>query len=671
MSYLIILDALKIPPPLLQIESDVDSVSLLSFNPDRQVVDQVITQFEQQGIDTHYISAAGRLDSVALYAREKFSKLVAEIPLAFKVNGKNLKEAVSFENRLSLWWLNDLSSKRSDLYPTFTRVCQLEIIQNIAHEYAISTIRLFTEDCDFWDILYNFCQQAGINLKSSRPKGKLHSFFLEILNIIRIVSSTIEWFLRTGVQTFLAKLLTDSNPQGTKESTRVCAFHTHYPGLWKGASANRDEKYAGVPITLEETTNVASIYALTFSTDGRHQSVSIGDYYRYCRWLQTKNETLNECRAHLVDADIKWRDFIRAIRYISVVWRYLHLEVNSNFKKLWVYDGVNIFPLIRRELRFAMDRTPRYLLHLLRIRRFVEKIKPKYFVTHLFEFCYGRATIYAVKTALETTKVIGVQHGPISRRKLIYYYYPGELLPYPDDTDDFIHNIPIPDRVILEGEGAKERLVEAGYPIDRLVVAGAPRLGQLLQVPLRRKMRCDKIDSSKRVLVVFGQHDGIAILSACIPAMINLKDYHFIYKLHPRSPSPTQGDIKSLLSNKGFLSTYEVATDSVYNYLCDADLVLATYSSVGVEALARGIPTLCLLLPNFVNTSPILDLVFSKKLMVGGGRDLEFALRRILDATAPIAIDQEYVEKHIFGKIDSSVELQWARAIVGDMDSRV
>lgn len=175
MSYLIILDALKKPPEPLRIKSDLTSVYLLSFNPDRQVVDLVISQIERYSKAIEFISAAGRLDDTALQAREKYAKLVAEIPLAFKINGKNFKEAFTFENRLSLWWLNDLSSKRSDSYPTFNRICQLEIIQDIIREHNIISVNLLTEDCGFWDIINTYCQQADIDQQSSRPKGKFHS----------------------------------------------------------------------------------------------------------------------------------------------------------------------------------------------------------------------------------------------------------------------------------------------------------------------------------------------------------------------------------------------------------------------------------------------------------------------------------------------------------------
>ena len=678
MTTLVVLDSFEALPGSLQLDDmseslairpERGSVYLLSFNPDAQVVEQILEALRQQGIEAQYITAAGKLDSVALQAREKFSKLVAEVPVTFSIGSKNLKHAFTFEGCLSLWWLNDLSSKRSDAYPTFTRICQLEVIRDVARSAGAHTIDLITQDCDLWDVVAAYCQQAGIDLRSERPERRYWSSLRRSLATLRILAGSVKWFLRTGIQTLLAKLLVGSSAPSQKELAGLCAFYTHYPGMWRGTSGKRDEKYAGVPDLIERISGIAAIYACTFSSDGVHQSVSIRDYYRYCQWLRARRRTADECRIHLMDADLKWRDFWRAIGQISIVWKYLWLENNPDFRKQWGYDGIDVFPLVRREFHIAMVRIPRYLLHLMRVRRFVEKAKPRCFVSSLFEFCYGRAIVYGVKTANAPPPVIGVQHGPIAKRKLLYYHYPGELRPCPTRPGDFIENIPIPDWIILEGYGAKERLAEAGYPVDRLIVAGAPRLGRLLRVPPKSSQSSSSPDHPKKVLVVFGQHDGAAILSACLPVMAKLSNCHFVFKLHPRSGLTAEA-VEEVLNREQVRSTYEIATGSIYNHLSEADVVLVTYSSVGMEAVARGYPVICLQLPNVVNTSPILDIETPGVLKVTSGPELENALREELDVVFRADRDHCDVVQYFFGQLDDNVEQRWAKAIVEVITSR-
>lgn len=671
MPHLIILDALNDVPASLRVATEKASVYLLSFNPDEQIVDRVLELSRQQGIEAQYIAAAGKLDSVALQAREKFSKLVAEVPATFKIDGKNLKEAFTFEDRLSLWWLNDLSSKRSDAYPTFTRICQLEVIREVAGSTGARTIDLISQDCDFWDVVAAYCQREGLKLISERPQGRYRSTLRRSLGILWILSTSISWFLRTAFQTLLAKLLVryDSIPRPSS-GERPCAFYTHYPGMWRGPGGKRDEKYAGVPEFVEKKYGIPSVYACTFVSDGFHQSASIWQFHTYFQRLRAERQTTSDPQVYLLDSDLTWRDFWQATANLSIIWKYALLEINPDFQRQWIYEGINIYPLIRREFRMAMRRIPRYLLHAMKIRNFIEKVDPSCFVTHLFEFCYGRAMIYGVKSARKSVPIIGVQHGPCAKRKLMYYHYPGEIQPSPETPDDFVRNMPIPDHVILEGHGARECLAEAGYPLDRLLVGGAPRLGQLMEVPRNDLTTSRSTSSSRTVLVVFGQHDGLTILSLCLPVMVSRSDCHFILKLHPRSwLSAEKLDLR--LGNENIASSYEVASGNIYELMPDADVVIATYSSVGMEAVALGYPVICLHIPDQVAQSPLLDLDDTESLVfwAADSIQLESALDRAFSMVEFDNASSCHIEHYFFDKLDGDADVRWAR-IIGDVLSR-
>ena len=660
---LVILDSINGSPEYIRVDHGVKGVCLLSLNPDKQLVDLISEGLIRQGITVDLITAAGKLDDVALRAREKFSELVAEIPKTFSIGKSNLKEAFVLENRLSLWWLNDLSSKRSDAYPTFTRICQLEVIREVVESTGAKDIYLTSKDCDFWDVVASYCQSAGLDFRSPRPRPRYWSVIRNMLSAFKIIGVSLNWFLRTAVQTFLAKRLIGTRIPRQYESERPFAFHTYYPGMLRGENNVRDDKYAGVPDFIRQISGVPTVYACTLSSDGLHQSVSIRRYLEYCRWLRSKSQAREECYFHLMDADLKWRDFWCAIQQLSIVWGYWRLQNSTGFRDQWTYDGASIFPLIRGEFSVAMLRIPRYVLHARRVRRFVDRVKPRCFVAHLFEFCYGRAAVYGVKTSSAPSPVIGTQHGPSAKRKLLYYNYPGELRPRPDRDGDFIENAPIPDWVIVEGEGTRDRLIESGYPKERLVVGGAPRLDELLSVPMKIRKCSQSSGLSKRILVAFGQHDGAAILSACLPVMGRRPDCHFIFKLHPRSGLTAEA-VATLVNKQQILSSYEVATGGIYELFSSTDVVLTTYSSVGMEAVARGYPVICLQLPNIVNASPILDVETPGVVTVTNDDELDRALsdETITSENAPE--ESSNTVQYFFGQLDGLADQRWAEAII-------
>lgn len=666
MSYLLIVDSISGNEAYPPAYPEGAAVCLLSFSPSREITDRIADCLAEDGVQMECINAAGKLDNVALKARERFSELVAKIPLSFQVRGRNLKCALTFEGRLSIWWLNELSTKRSDLYPTFTRICQVEVILDVVRSARPEAVDVLTEDGDFWDVVAALCRTAGIHVRLPPPVGRYRASFHRFAEIIRIFGRSVLWFLRTGIQMLLAKFMVGSGTQRHADE-EPCAFYTHYPGMWRGSGGTRDDIYAGVPFLLSRIWGVPTVYACTFSADGSHQSVSVRDYYRHCQWLKGEMRTSSGCGFYLMDADLRWSDLWRAVSHISIVLKYLQLELTPDFRNVWLYDGVNIFPLIRREFRMAMRRIPRYVLHALRVRRFVERVHPRCFVTYLFEYCYGRAMVFGVKTVKDAPPVVGVQHGPYAKRKLLNYHYPGELLACPGRPSDFIENAPIPDLVIIEGEGAKERLSEAGYPADRLVVAGAPRLAGLRQVPHKGTLPPGDFCSRKNVLVVFGQHDAAGILSVCSTVMRQRSDCHFILKLHPKGGF-SEERVRAVLDSGEMCSTYEIERGVVYDRLSQADVVLTTYSSVGMEAMVKGYPVICLHLPNVVNGSPMLDIETPGVVNVTNSDELESAINNETLFNCGDNGNQS-IRKYFFSGFGEDAEGEWAKAILSVLNS--
>jgi surface carbohydrate biosynthesis protein (TIGR04326 family) len=432
----------------------------------------------------------------------------------------------------------------------------------------------------------------------------------------------VAWFARTGLQTLIAKAVVAARPASRRRPAGAVAFYTQFPGVWRGANRTRDEKYAGVPSLLERVSGIPALLACTFSSDGGHQSASLGNYLRSCGWWSRNRARQHS--VHLTDADLRITDFVRAAAFLRLHWTFARLVRRKDFHQCWEYRGVDISPLIEREFRTAASRIPRYVLHALRTRRFVQRTRPSCFVAYLFEFCYGRAMLYGAKSADPDLPVVGVQHGPYAERKLYTHHVAGELPATVADRRKFIEHVPSPDAVVAESAAARDLLVASGYRPDVTTVGGAPRLGGLLDVPRREAAGGDDLI---RVLVVFGQHDAASILAACAAAMKASRRFVFTFKLHPRSPF-TPRRVREVLDARDVHDGYTIADESAYHALARTDVVLATYSSVAMEALARAYPVVCLLVPNRVNPSPLLDSSSPSGVFLTAGDDLPAALEQ-------------------------------------------
>jgi hypothetical protein len=543
--------------------------------------------------------------------------------------------------------LHEVSGRRSDIYPTFTRLCQIEVVRRAVQRTATSTVTLLSTDGAFSRAIASLC--AGVKVDYGGPSEVRLSGGLTVRGVAARLAM---WTARTVGQTLLAKLLT-SNTMPRAIGAPVCVFHTIYPISFLGTKGRVDEKYLGVPNLLVDR-GISPFIGVTFAADDGHQHLTMRRYLQACLLLR-RRRSYDGVAARLVDRDLSLRSMLRGfVSGLSASLRQLRMERRRSFRDRWRLDGVDIYPLLQPEMRMAAYRTPRYLMHMLRMRAFLNRVQPDAVVSTLFEFCYGRATNYAIATSNATPLSIGAQHGPTGR-KLMYRYGPGEL-----DGDG--NGVPMPEHLLLEGEEARTAFAQSGFPAERLHVLGAPRFDALAGVPRWSGPAAGRT-GPKRVLVAFGASDGHQIMGVCRPVIADLPGYHFIMKPHPRSAVRPM-DITATLGDAG-ASSYEIATGPLYDLLPTADVVVATYSSVGQEAAALGYPTIVLHLPDFASPSGLLDVRGHVRFAASAD-----SLGKALRASVTLSdVAPKELERAFFWKIDGRAQERWADTIA-DMVKR-
>lgn len=654
---LLILDDVEDPSVPAELLQGVSRVTLLSFHSDPEMTNRVTDVCEEAGLEVECRCPDRELIQVAHRLRIPFARMIAEAGREQLRDTRSLKEAFTFENQLSLWWLSEPSSKRSDAYPAFLRLCQTRLVERAADEVQPTSIYVISEDSRFIAVLQQWASDNGVPMGEARDQRERGGSDRSLWGFVRALVGTGAWFLKTAVQTVIARAVELFHEEGGDPSADTRAvFYTHFPGLWQ-LDGGRDEKYGRVPELIAERPGCEAVYACSMSSDGYHEKADLRSYLRRSLTVRRRVEDSSGVTLHYSDADLRAIDFAVAFRAIFSAWRMHRVLSTYERNDVWRCEGVDLSPYLHGETAFAVRRIPRYILHLLRTRRTVERLSPDVFVTHLFEFCYGRAMVHGAKSSGASPRVVGTQHGPVSRTKLMYCHA-GDLIQNPDDPADHVQNVPIPDLILLEGPQAREILVEAGFPEHRCEAVGAPRVLHLRTVRQQRRER-DDLSGPPTVLVTFGQKDGIPIVARCRELLRTRDAWQIIFKPHPRS-GIGQEDIAARLGPDG---SWRVSSGEFYEELSRADVVVGTYSSTLLEAAAVGVPVVLLHLPNHLNSSPLVDQAHTGVWEAGQSGELLEAVDSALQSQKDGSRGEE-VTHTFFKSLDAEVETAWVRAIL-------
>ena len=260
---------------------------------------------------------------------------------------------------------------------------------------------------------------------------------------------------------------------------------------------------------------------------------------------------------------------------------------------VFVFNGINITKFIHYEIDISFKRIPRLLLHAHAVRKIFHTVEVGNFYYYLHEYSFGRFFTYMLARHFPEVKKIGFQHGPASKRKLLYALALNECA----RDRDYIHHVPIPDAILCEDVLSKEIYKKAGYQSIE-IMKDVPRLYYLKNIK-RSSVQKDT------VLIACGLHDGPTMYAMLKEEVKNNTHKKYFIKFHPKTRH--QNIMHDITSSK--IPNLEIARQHIAHYLAFVDEVISSYSSVGYEAYLLGIKTRVLKLNNKINESPLLDLM--------------------------------------------------------------
>lgn len=319
----------------------------------------------------------------------------------------------------------------------------------------------------------------------------------------------------------------------------------------------------------------------------------------------------------------------RALRGALALWqrrRALAKELTSGdeIRAAAIYRGCDLWNVLGPELEAAaLVQWPWSARAMDEAGAALDALTPDTILTYAEAGGWGRALMLEARR--RRVRSIGVQHGFMYRHWLNYLHEPDELAPVGDDR-----GFPAPDcTLVYDGYAARHLQDAARFPASRIAITGNARLEELAgRVEAARRER----DRARRELGVTAE-DSLVVLVAKfneirdeLPALFDAAGARpriaLVVKTHP---AETPELYHPLARAHRRIRTVPAAAD-LARLLAASDGIVTKNSTVAIDALALGLPSLVIGVPN--NLTPFVDA----GVMLGASRDAEVgpALERLL-----------------------------------------
>lgn len=556
-----------------------------------------------------------------------------------------------------LWWLTELSTKNSPGEPfwwDFFRVATVNLLLEEKGYFALGIIGRKS----LVKLGKQLSEQHGISCYPTCTSHFHNHFF-------RLVAARLCGCITLLIAIVMARLKARGFAPHSKAISSgtdkpVFLAYTWYPRVWtQRFGVWQDMYYGRMADLMEERFGLRPTWVLRLYDRTKFLSPKI--YWRRLKMLGKSDSSVSG-QALILEAFGNVGETICSYFDFREVFHYWRMTRHRAFAEVFRWEGLDVRPLLAEHmLRSVFVSWPHLKLLNRRVKRISEKVRPKAVILYCFEFVYGRAIINGTKKGCPTTKIIGMQHGPIAPMKLLYAGSPSELSTLGSGSEP----CPQPDVYCLDGKVARNIMAEQGIPFDTMRITGAARFDSVWQ---RRNMRVDGRKDKVRVLIAPGLHDTRFVLTLALSGLQNDSRFDLIIKPHPKVSTDFVAALVRTLGNENLEVTDRarlsvVREGDIYHWMTQSDIFLATYSSTGVEAIAFGLPVILLVPSSIPDMSlfrgqqvPILTAHSGEQLyqhvqkLIGNPEDTLAYVK----ALRPILIDS-------FGEIDGRASFRLAK----------
>lgn len=408
------------------------------------------------------------------------------------------------------------------------------------------------------------------------------------------------------------------------ERARVAAFV--HSAFWRSDGADGSaESYIG-PV-------LRAIEAKVTRTGVRYIGIGARTNFRARRWWDPI-----VARDGTTVMPVEWYAPAAALAASRAVFRDRHgarrsLWNSPELRAHAVIHGCDCWPLVREQLAgIALLQFPWSARSMDEAAAALDAIAPEVAITYAEAGGWGRAI--ALECRRRGIPLAGLQHGFIYRHWLNYRHEPDETMADPVNPAD--RGFPFPAATLLFDEHAARHLSTAGrFPPSTLAVTGSARLDELaaamraVTAAETERVRRECGAGAARAFVLFAakEREARPFLPALLDAVRDMPDVHLVIKPHP---AETPDVYTAAIAGAG--NVHVTPADApLPPLLAAASAVVTVNSTVAIDALSFGLPSLVIGLPN--NLSPFVEAGW----MLGAGPP-----EKIRAALAKVLYDQEF-----------------------------
>ncbi len=461
------------------------------------------------------------------------------------------------------WWASRFASKspyQTDFYLLF---CYKILVDRLIDEYVKKqqSICIFIEDIWlFLDI-------------ETRYKGNEDILFIGnyskiYINTLRLICRGIVFRILLAGRLFILRLITfyyyrNRKPTLAEQDCTTVGIISY--GEKRALTSNKfEDPYTGELSSFLERNNIKVIRPL-FALFPISLSKKIGKLWESI-WP--------------LILDVRVFDLLRVLK----CW---NPDVPS--KEDLAIGGVSVRRLFKREILDEFSKTGFnfYLILYKIMKRFFGK-KWCCSIIYLFENQPFEKIICIAAKDAGGVKLIGYQHSSVF--KFIFSYFLGE------GEKEFI---PLPDKIITNGNNAFNLLKREGYPLEKIELGGAWRYTYLLD---STEKSVNYISNSKiNLLVILPVDKYISrfIVKTVIQYYSDNSKVKFMIKPHPLMP------IERLEIKKEEIEAFELINKPLCDIIDKYHIALYCNTTAGVESLLYGKTVIRLLLENYIDIDPL------------------------------------------------------------------
>ena len=489
-------------------------------------------------------------------ARAAYLSVSAAIGASAEPGGPTLR-AECGSAAASSWWYHPTAFKACELDPAFSRLIAIHAILEAA-------LNLGASELETWGAPREIVEVLRAKFSIAEHGTLPHS--LRLRHLLRAVAARGVFAVDSLLDIFAARA---SGADAGRADVLIFGYWDW--SCWADGGKIVDRYFKAFPERLRERGR--SVNWLCWLDPG-------GDPLRPRRGRFAAARDASRLGVVLMQSFLGPLDALKAALDLRPLHAYLRRRDRPAFRAAFRDRGLDLFPFFGEFLLrgFADASIPRAALVEISARRAAARLKPLAAVHFLEHYPQARACYAGVRAGAPKTLTVSVQHATFSADKTFYSLEAArEFRGEPDRLP-----VPTPDLMLAMGLKPREHFLSHGYPPERVLATGSPRFDHI-RPPLPAKSWSGK---GVRLLLVPALDLGMEahMLEAARAAAEELPGVSLRLREHPFA----------LLQTNAAYARAREGLDRSSNSLDEdfawADAVLFTYSTVGEEAVLRGIP---------------------------------------------------------------------------------